>query len=354
MPARACVRVRPKPFLSSLFSRSAMARTHADRGNTSKVLRYRALKIMLDRLAATAAASAAASANRDLDFVELFAGDHAVSRGLRAYGYRGLTFDIRTIDPKHDILTPVGFLAALAAINRLRPKGLLFAAPVCSTWVFMSRGSTGRDLTLAGHWQTSRSVKAANAMVARVAALCHFAAKAGSHFVIEQPASSVMYSYKPFKALRAAWPVKQVRFPMAVYGGGSLKPSWLAGTAPWMCRLALRLGQAERAFLMPPPVSTAVTSEGPGGKKCSTGSSDLKGTQSYPLQFGAALAAEFRNYELGVASGDDPPASAGMTPGDMNADHMCDGDEELWSNPDWFLMDIFSGQPDMWQDLPAA
>ena len=89
---------------------------------------------------------------------------------------------------------------------------------------------------------------------------------------------------------------------------------------------------------------------GPGGEKCSTGSSELKGTQSYPLQFGAALAAEFKSYELGVASGDDPPASAGMTPGDMNADHMCDGDEELWSNPDWFLMDILSGQPDMWTD----
>ena len=62
------------------------------------------------------------------------------------------------------------------------------------------------------------------------------------------------------------------------------------------------------------------------------------------------MAAEFRNYELGVASGDDPPASAAMTPGDINADYMSDGDEELWSNPDWFLMDILSGQPDMWTD----
>ena len=100
-----------------------MARTNADMENASLVLRRDVLNIMLDRWAASPAASAAASADtaaasaatstsasaaRDLDFVELFAGDHAVSRGLRAFGYRGLTFDIRTIDPKHDILTPSG------------------------------------------------------------------------------------------------------------------------------------------------------------------------------------------------------------------------------------------------------
>ena len=74
------------------------------------------------------------------------------------------------------------------------------------------------------------------------------------------------------------------------------------------------------------------------------------------------MAAEFKSYmhvvELAVASANqreaqemyNPPASAAMTPGDINADYMCDGDEELWSNPDWFLMDIFSGQPDMWRD----
>ena len=256
-------------------------------------------------------------------------------------------------------------MAALAAVKRLRPNGLLFAAPVCSTWVFMSRGSTGRDLALAGHWKSSRSVMAANAMAARVAALCHFAASAGSHFVVEQPATSVMYSYKPFLALRTAWAVQQVRFCMAVYGGGSLKPSWLVGTAPWLHRLASRLGQADRAFLMTPSVLTTVQSVGPGGKKCSTGSSQLKGTQAYPLQFGAALAAEFKRYmgvvELAVASATpreaqayfqqyDPPASAAMTAGDIDADHMHEGDEELWCNPDWFLMDIVSGKPDMWRD----
>ena len=345
-----------------------MARTQADKVNTSVVLRRDSLQIMLDRLAASAAAASAAtaaSAERDIDFVELFAGDHAVSRGLRAFGYVGLTFDNRTIDPKHDILTPVGFLAALAAVKRLRPNGLLFAAPVCSSWVFMSRGSTGRDLALAGHWKSSRGVMAANAMVARVAALCHFAASAGVHFVVEQPASSVMYSYKPFLALREAWPIKQVRFCMAVYGGGSLKPSWLVGTAPWLYRLASRLGQADRAFLMTPSVSTTVHNTGPGGKKTSTASAELKGTQSYPLQFGAALAAEFVNYmgvvELAVASATqreaqthfqeyDPPASADMEPRKIESDHMQDGDEELWVNPDWFLMDILSGNPDLWRE----
>ena len=105
-----------------------MARTHNDRERASAVLRHDAIKQMAKSMAASAAMQAAsaaaasdpgapaASAARDLDFVELFAGDHAVSRGLRALGYKGVTFDNRTVDIRHDMLTPVGFWAALAAL----------------------------------------------------------------------------------------------------------------------------------------------------------------------------------------------------------------------------------------------
>ena len=77
------------------------------------------------------------------------------------------------------------------------------------------------------------------------------------------------------------------------------------------------------------------------------------------------MAAEFKWYmdvvKLAVASATqleaqahfqqyEPPASAVMPPaGDIDADRMPEGDEELWCNPDWLLMDIVSGQPDMWR-----
>ena len=79
---------------------------------------------------------------QDMDFVELFAGEAAVSYGMRALGYRGWTMDLR-ISLDHDLLSAAGFLQLLACLARLRPGGVFWAAPPCSTWVFMSRHSTG-------------------------------------------------------------------------------------------------------------------------------------------------------------------------------------------------------------------
>ena len=78
-----------------------------------------------------------------LSFVELFAGDAAVSKGLRLFGYSGLSFDMRYSE-LHNFLTPSGYLAALAAIMPIHVGGVVWMAPPCSTWVWVSRHSTKR------------------------------------------------------------------------------------------------------------------------------------------------------------------------------------------------------------------
>jgi hypothetical protein len=116
------------------------------------------------------------------DFVELFAGEAAVSTGLRFLGMSGESLDMRRV-PSVNFMDPEGFNTTLRAIWSLRewalvvPRsnqrmrfnnateappqtnkhvsrsptspttkegGLFWAAPPCSTWVWMSRGSTGR------------------------------------------------------------------------------------------------------------------------------------------------------------------------------------------------------------------
>ena len=72
-----------------------------------------------------------------------FAGEMSVSRGLTAMGYTGASMDLRR-DKRHNVLQPVGLITLLALVMRLRPGALLWMAPVCSTWVWMSRGTTGR------------------------------------------------------------------------------------------------------------------------------------------------------------------------------------------------------------------
>ena len=46
---------------------------------------------------------------QDMDVVELFAGEAAVSHGMRACGFRGWSMDLR-ISLDHDLLGPAGFL----------------------------------------------------------------------------------------------------------------------------------------------------------------------------------------------------------------------------------------------------
>jgi hypothetical protein len=43
----------------------------------------------------------------DLDYVEWFSGDRAISRGLYLFGFTGRSFDIR-YDQKHNLLSPAG------------------------------------------------------------------------------------------------------------------------------------------------------------------------------------------------------------------------------------------------------
>ena len=47
--------------------------------------------------------------------------------------------DIR-LGAHHDILSPIGFCNALAQLLAIKPGGGFFAAPVCSSWVFMMLG----------------------------------------------------------------------------------------------------------------------------------------------------------------------------------------------------------------------
>ena len=89
------------------------------------------------------ASQAAAGTTQDLDFVEVFAGEMAVPKALLAMGKAGASMGLRR-DKLHNLLQPVGLITLLALVMRLRPGGLLWMAPVCSTWVWVSRGTTGR------------------------------------------------------------------------------------------------------------------------------------------------------------------------------------------------------------------
>ena len=90
---------------------------------------------------------------RDLDVVELWSGVEAIVSAATAAGFAAMPFDkfrIRgvtdTDDPNttEDILLEAGFRRALSLVLRLRPGGLLWMAPVCSSWIFLNLRCTKR------------------------------------------------------------------------------------------------------------------------------------------------------------------------------------------------------------------
>jgi len=77
----------------------------------------------------------------DLDAVELFAGDKAVARGMRAHGLRCATIELRDGE---DITSTDGLRLAISYLCRCRHSGLAWFGTPCSSWTFVGRSNAGR------------------------------------------------------------------------------------------------------------------------------------------------------------------------------------------------------------------
>ena len=81
--------------------------------------------------------------------------------------------------------------------------GVVWFAPPCSTWVWMSRASTKRSeqhMGPAGD-ESNPNVYRQNCLVGRICYLIALCFHLGINFVIEQPHSSVMFKYARMKKL---------------------------------------------------------------------------------------------------------------------------------------------------------
>lgn len=101
---------------------------------------------------------------RDLDSVELFSGDQAITNAFLQKGLMAAPFD-RKHGEHQNIVSEEGFRQATGLVMRLRPGGALWGAPVCSSWVWISRSSTGRSKKRPEGNKAFAPVKEANKMV---------------------------------------------------------------------------------------------------------------------------------------------------------------------------------------------
>ena len=138
------------------------------------------------------------------DFLEIFAGSSILTRVMRAHGRKSAALDVvydhsyrkrRARKKKRncksnffDLLSPAGFAAAvLACLGGKLGSHFVWFGVVCSSWVSISRATTGRTYVNPGGFPWVRCVQDGNTFAARPGnkpivqnSAKHFSCQAGS------------------------------------------------------------------------------------------------------------------------------------------------------------------------------
>lgn len=219
------------------------------------------------------------------DHFECFAGDMAVTQAEWAEGRDAYPYDIKLDPARMDLASTQGFANALWSVANLKPGSGHLTAPVCSTFVFMSRGTTQRSRTKPLGRTDYPSVRLGNLLFCRALILVILAACKGCMWVLEQPGSSTMEWHPLFQRMMKMIEVRKMFISMCNFGGPTRKPT------------ILYTGHSEidyiREYEVEPslePRSMVVRYQNAKGERRIHGGSDLKSSQSYPRRFGVALA----------------------------------------------------------------
>ncbi|CAK9085109.1 unnamed protein product [Durusdinium trenchii] len=223
-----------------------------------------------------------------LDHAELFAGKMAVSLAEMEESRRCASLDLEYGGECMDFMTNKGFVHAVYTVLRLSPGSSLTLAPVCSTWVWMSRGSTKRSKALPLGDDSAPSVALGNTMVARCALLLFLAAARGIWFVLEQPRGSLLEYHPAMQRVLKLVRVWRKHVRMGDFAAPTEKGTWLYSSRPEIEEL-----HKFKPKCLPAPqeevqlVDHYVDSR---GQKRVKGNRALKKSQAYTIQFGRALA----------------------------------------------------------------
>ena len=74
--------------------------------------------------------------------LEFFAGKKAVTRAFLREGFRAIGCELKDGAAGLDFIAPIGIITNLRLMHGMRIGARMLAAPVCSSWVWMSRATT--------------------------------------------------------------------------------------------------------------------------------------------------------------------------------------------------------------------
>ena len=207
--------------------------------------------------------------------------DQGLMQGYRVNSYECLN------EPKlENACGPEGVLTMLVYVRCYRKGSLNHWGTVCSSWLWIARGTTGRSGWNPEGSRRSNSTKLGNTMVTRMTLMLYLLIGKRCIWILEQPASSLMSYFPTMVRLRnqagCSW--GEVQTWIAEFGGDDIKPTTLIGNAKWLHCLTRTLSKESRKRIA---VSDMVIRyEGVDGKTKVVGNKDvMKQSQEYPLGY---------------------------------------------------------------------
>ena len=160
-----------------------------------------------------------------LHLVELFAGKGAITRSFMFHSFRTVPIDL-LYHEEFDITSTFGFLICATLVLRLaRFIGLLWMAPVCSTFVWLGRSKFKRSVCWPEGDIRRADVVRGNTLCNRCLALACISDSRLLQWCLEQPLSSVMGHMRRFQRRLARKPSIRARvYWLCDFGADTAKP----------------------------------------------------------------------------------------------------------------------------------
>ena len=180
----------------------------------------------------------------DLDMVEYFAGEQAVTHAWASAGFRACPFEMK-LDPLADILSTKGFVLALMMALMVKDHGFAMIATVCSSWVFVNRATSKRSVWNPLGDTHVKSVALANEMVSRMALILWVLESKRCLWLYEQPQTSLLWEHHRMQEYLSKNIVYKVHTWMGAFGAATPKGTHLWGPQSSILKFALPLPQRQ-------------------------------------------------------------------------------------------------------------
>ncbi|CAK9112301.1 unnamed protein product [Durusdinium trenchii] len=234
-------------------------------------------------------AQAARTCTRSISLLDLFGASERMSRAWQSHGLLTASYDIKN-DQQDDITTRGGFFRLAERGLLLVAGALIFAAPPCSLFIFLSSSVHRRKAANDFRGDQRRfKVRLSNCILQNmVCFLRELAVFRHFYLVIEQPTSSVMWKVPEMKDLLSSFRMKRVFTWLGLFGHRLQKGTNLWVALPGAQALSRRMTKARRAAF----VKRQSQSSGGGHRDYTrhedgtvSGGPDLQSSAIYPAPF---------------------------------------------------------------------